>query len=66
MDLMHHSKDQAESAGLRLVPESKGALELPLVEKQFVNFMFFRVDPDWRKLDHEPKSIFTGSTQRRT
>ncbi len=58
MELMHNPKDQSEAAGLRLVPESKGALDLPAAEKQFVNFMFFRVNPAWRKLDHETKGIF--------
>lgn len=40
------------------MPESKNPRELPAVQKQFVNFMFFRVNPSWRKLDNETKSIF--------
>jgi chlorite dismutase len=43
-------KEQGES-GLRLVPESPNPIEQPEIQTQFVNFMFLRVNPEWRKLD---------------
>jgi chlorite dismutase len=63
MEVKNHPKDQAETTALRLVPESKEPRELAQVEKQFVNFMFFRVNPAWRKLDRESKSIFKREFQ---
>lgn len=44
--------------GLRLVSDPDDGNIRPRVEKQFVNFMFFRVNTAWRKLDPETKSIF--------
>lgn len=38
-------------------------LSMPLIEKQFVNFMFFRVNPDWRKLDTQSKATFKSEFQ---
>ena len=58
MELLNRPKDPNDPGSLRLVPESGRADSLPAVEKQFVNFMFFRVNPSWRKLDKETKSIF--------
>ena len=58
MELLNRPKDQGEPGSLRLIPGSKGVRELPDVQKQFVNFVFFRVNPLWRKLDGESKSIF--------
>jgi chlorite dismutase len=58
MDLSNRQKDPNEQSGLRLVAEAKGSSGDAVVEKQFVNFIFFRVNPDWRKLDPESKSIF--------
>lgn len=45
------------------MPDMSDLLSMPLVEKQFVNFMFFRVDPDWRKLDAESKSGYKSEFQ---
>jgi chlorite dismutase len=58
MESQNLKKDAAEQGGLRLVGESKGSSEAPAIEKQFVNFMFFRVSPEWRKLDPEKKRIY--------
>lgn len=60
MELKNRQKEQGE---LRLVPDAKGVQPLPDVQKQFVNFMFFRVNPAWRKLDRETKSIFKREFQ---
>lgn len=56
-------ENQGEQAGLRLVPDPKQLAELPSIEKQFVNFMFFRMNPEWRKLNPETKSIFKSEFQ---
>ncbi|MGB7207280.1 MAG: chlorite dismutase family protein [Pyrinomonadaceae bacterium] len=55
MELLNFQKDPPEQGSLRLVAEPKEPHKLPEIEKQFVNFMFFRVNPDWRKLDTETK-----------
>ena len=49
-----------ESGELRLVDEIAEARRTSPVEKQFVNFVFFRVNPDWRKLDPEIKRAAKG------
>lgn len=54
MEIVNFQKDQVEG-GLRLVPESAITLELTKLEQQFVNFAFFRVNPDWRKLTADDK-----------
>lgn len=58
MELVNPQKEPNEQGGLRLVPDLSDLLSMPRIEKQFVNFMFFRVNPDWRKLDPETKAIF--------
>ncbi len=58
MELLNRPKDPNDAGNLRLVPENKVPHSPPNVQKQFVNFMFFRVNPSWRKLDRETKSIF--------
>lgn len=55
MEIVNSKKDASEQGGLRLVPETL-LLEPPKLEKQFVNFMFFRINPDWRKLNAEAKA----------
>ena len=55
---MNFQKDGGEQGGLRLVAEPKDAVALPEVERQFVNFMFLRVSPDWRKLDAATKAEY--------
>src|SRR5215203_1704743 len=56
MESQNLKKDAGDQGGLRLVGDSKAQTEASAPERQFVNFMFFRVDPDWRKLDPETKS----------
>lgn len=57
MEIVNFQKDQVEG-GLRLVPESPNAHELTKLEQQFVNFMFFHVNPEWRKLSLDEKRAF--------
>ncbi len=56
-------KETSEQGGLRLVSDGRSAVELPAVEKQFVNFMFFSMNPEWRKLDRETKNDFKAEFQ---
>ncbi|MGD9561667.1 MAG: chlorite dismutase family protein [Pyrinomonadaceae bacterium] len=63
MELKNRSNEPGEPGSLRLVPDAKGAQGSPEIQKQFVNFMFFRVNPSWRKLDRETKSIFKREFQ---
>ena len=58
MESQNLKKETSDQGGLRLVSDSKGLVDSPAIEKQFVNFMFFRMNPEWRKLDPETKSIF--------
>lgn len=48
-------KKEAGESPLRLVTDRKDAIEAAAVEKQFVNFLFLRVGPEWRRLDAETK-----------
>jgi chlorite dismutase len=57
MDLKNSQKDVTEQSGLRLVTEPAETPTKHAVEKQFVNYMFFRVNPEWRKLDEEKKHL---------
>ena len=63
MELVNPQKDAAELGGLRLVPDMSELLSMPGIERQFVNFMFFRVNPEWRKLDAESKAIYKAEFQ---
>lgn len=63
MELVNPLKEQNEPAGLRLVEELNDLRSFPQIEKQFVNFMFFRVNPEWRRLDNETKSILKSEFQ---
>ena len=56
-------KEKSDASGLRLVSDNKEPQKFPVIEKQFVNFMFLRVNPDWRKLDRETKRIFKTEFQ---
>ncbi|MCW5958848.1 MAG: chlorite dismutase family protein [Pyrinomonadaceae bacterium] len=56
-------KTNTEAGGLRLVSDNKNLEKFPAIEKQFVNFMFLRVHPDWRKLNQETKRIFKAEFQ---
>lgn len=56
--------DDLESAGLRLVADNKEPRKSPPVEKQFVNFIFFRIDPEWRRLTKEKKEVYRAEFQK--
>ncbi|MEP7214430.1 MAG: chlorite dismutase family protein [Acidobacteriota bacterium] len=58
MEIVNFQKDGVEQSGLRLVAEPKNDAVLPAIEKQFVNFTFLRVNPEWRKLDRDTKTKF--------
>ncbi len=63
MELVNAKKGTTETGELRLVDEIRNAHRNVEVEKQFVNFIFFRVNPEWRKLDPETKSISKSEFQ---
>lgn len=63
MQLVDSEKENSEANGLRLVPDNREPHRFPVLEKQFVNFMFLRVNPDWRKLNPATKSIFKAEFQ---
>ena len=58
MELLESEKKDAEAGNLRLVCDNKEPHKFPVIDKQFVNFMFLRVNPEWRKLNAETKRIF--------
>jgi len=62
-EVLNFQKETNE-AQLRLVPETADLLDFPAVEKQFINFMFLRVNPDWRKLDGETKNTYKAEFVR--
>lgn len=62
MELFDFDKKEAD-AQLRLVAGHREPQKLPVIEKQFVNFIFFRVNPDWRKLDDRSKLAFKTEFQ---
>jgi len=63
MTVSNFQKEQGES-GLRLVQDSEAPNERPQVEKQFVNFLFLRVSPEWRKLDGGTKRAYKQEFER--
>ncbi|CAN5348921.1 chlorite dismutase family protein [soil metagenome] len=63
MELLNSEKEMLDGGGLRLVAHNKEPQQFPLIEKQFVNFMFLRVNPDWRKLNSETKRVFKSEFQ---
>lgn len=62
MDANNLQEDPNEG-GLRLVPGRGETAPQPAIEQQFVNFMFFRVNPEWRKLDVDTKRVFKSEFQ---
>ena len=54
---MNAQKEPAEIGGLRLVDDILVARRENVVEKQYVNYIFFRVNSDWRMLDDETKKV---------
>jgi chlorite dismutase len=55
---------QPADAGLRLVSERTDVTEFASVEKQFVNFMFLRVSPEWRRLDADTKRVYRSEFEQ--
>lgn len=58
MELVNTQKEVTEAGGLRLVVDQKDLFQPRDIEKQFVNFIFFRINPEWRKLSPDTKNIF--------
>ena len=63
MALFDFEKKEPEISPLRLVSDNKDPQSVPVIELQFVNFIFFRVNPDWRKLNADTKRVFKGEFQ---
>jgi chlorite dismutase len=63
MQLVDLEKETSEAGGLRLVSDNREPQRFPVIEKQFVNFIFLRVNPDWRKLNPATKAIFKTEFQ---
>jgi chlorite dismutase len=63
MELLNFDKESADGGNLRLISDRKDLQQFPVVDKQFVNFIFFRVNPEWRKLNAETKRIFKSEFQ---
>ena len=63
MPLTDLEKETAETKGLRLVSDNREPHFFPVIERQFVNFMFLRVNADWRKLDAETKRTYKSEFQ---
>jgi chlorite dismutase len=61
MELRSTQKEPVDS-GLRLVTETV-APEPSAIEKQFVNFIFLNVSPEWRKLNSETKHEYKREFQ---
>jgi len=55
MDTLNPQKDAKEPGALRLVAEATDPKRVPAIDKQFVSFMFFRVNPEYRKASAELK-----------
>ncbi|MCO6512433.1 MAG: chlorite dismutase family protein [Aridibacter famidurans] len=64
MGISEKQNEDADNAGLRLVADNKEPRKAPPVEKQFVNFIFFRVNPDWRRLDDETKKVYKSEFKK--
>lgn len=64
MGLADLEKEDFDTGNLRLVSDNKEPHAFPNIEKQFVNFMFFRVSSEWRKLNKETKKVFKSEFQK--
>ncbi|MDH3529861.1 MAG: chlorite dismutase family protein [Acidobacteriota bacterium] len=56
--------EETENGKLRLVADNQLPNDAPAIEKQFVNFMFFRVNPEWRKLNQETKKVYKSEFRK--
>lgn len=57
MENITEKRDPADS-GLRLVPGSSDLPDTEAPRPQFVNFIFFRISPEWRRLSANEKAAF--------
>lgn len=64
MELSDSDKSIHETGGLRLVADNREPQQSPVLEKQFVNFIFFRVNAEWRKLDSEKKRTYKAEFEK--
>lgn len=62
MELVNSQKDQGEG-GLRLVPDQELPVAPADIDKQFVNFIFFKINPEWRKLNVDTKRVLKSEFQ---
>lgn len=56
-DVLQFQNEQGE-AQLRLVPERSDLAGHSVIDRQFVNFNFLRISPEWRKIDADSKRIY--------
>ena len=63
MEILNFNKDSGDTSNLRLVSDNQTPLARAATAQQFVNFIFFRVHPDWRKLNYETKRVFKSEFQ---
>ncbi|QYO65276.1 chlorite dismutase family protein [Leptolyngbya sp. 7M] len=63
MENLGKKKAENEQVGLRLVEERTDPTDLSKIETQFVSFIFFRIDPQWRRLDPDTKSVLKSEFQ---
>ncbi len=63
MELFDFDKKETDPAQLRLVAGAREPQRIPVLERQFVNFIFFRVNPEWRKLDDRTKIALKSEFQ---
>jgi len=57
-DSPESQKEKGDNGGgLRLVADNKQPHVFPVIERQFINFMFLRVDTAWRRLDADAKRV---------
>lgn len=64
IELVNIPPSLTPSGELRLVDEIAEARRTAPADKQFVNFIFFRVTPDWRKLDADTKAAAKSEFER--
>lgn len=58
MFMKENDIEETENGKLRLVADNDLPGTMPAVQQQFVNFIFLRVNPEWRKLNAETKAKF--------
>ncbi|HBR56188.1 MAG TPA: hypothetical protein DEA22_01750 [Blastocatellia bacterium] len=64
MEVLNFQKEAGEASRLRLVEDSISPNDFPAIGKQFVNYVFFRVNPEWRKLSSSEKKAYKDEFQQ--